>query len=593
TQRTGMNHPEKEKKASALKLRQLQEMPHSPAPRFNHPGREERTKLSGIVFENTAEAILVADENHRIVAVNQAFTRATGYTETEVLTKKALILRSRKQDSHFFKSMTATLNKTGVWRGELDLCRKDRETFPAWLSISAVRDHSARLTNYIAVFSDITPLKRSQAQVDFLAFHDPLTNLPNRLLFNDRLSHSLKRAQRKGYKVALLFLDLDHFKTINDSLGHPVGDILLQQVAERIKSVVRQEDTVARLSGDEFVVIVDRIEPQGVTVLAHKLMATFNSPFIIKIHALHVTISMGITIYPKDGEDNATLIQNADTAMYQAKEAGRNNYAFYTPALTTTAFKRLTIETELHRAIKKNELVLYFQPQYSLKTGRLAGAEALIRWQHPKLGLIEPAQFIPYAEESDLIVSIGKWVLQTACAQTRQWQQAGLKINRVAVNISGAQFLRGEIVKTVKDALKKSRLKPAQLEIEITESFFMKNTKWAIKALEQLKGLGVTIAIDDFGAGYSSLSYLKRLPVNKLKIDRSFIRDLPEDINDKAITQAVLALAHGLQHQVIAVGVETEAQKTYLKHLGCDESQGFLYTPPVSSEKFAALLSNT
>ncbi len=550
----------------------------------------EKARMSAAVFENTADAVLITNEKGRIISVNKAFSRITGYSEKEALNQNSILLRSEKHDKDFFEKMGATLKETGLWQGEITIRRKDKEAFPAWLSITAVYNETGKLINHVSVFSDITPLKRSQAQVDFLAFHDPLTHLPNRLLFNDRLSHSIKRAQRKGHKVALIFLDLDHFKTINDSLGHPIGDVLLQQVAERIKSVVRQEDTVARLSGDEFVVIVDRIEPQGVTVLAHKLMATFTPPFMIKEHELHVTISMGITIYPKDGEDNATLIKNADTAMYQAKEEGRNNYAFYTPALTTAVFKRLTLETELHRAMKNNELVLYYQPQYSLKTGNLVGAEALIRWQHPTLGLLEPAQFIPFAEESDLIVSIGKWVLQTACKQTWQWQKEGLTINRIAVNISGAQFLRGEIVKTVKNALKNSKLKSSQLELEITESFFMKNTKWATKALDQLKGLGVNIAIDDFGTGYSSLSYLKRLPVNKLKIDRSFIRDLPEDINDKAIAQAVLALAHGLHHKVIAEGVETEAQKEYLTLLGCDESQGFLHSPPVPAEKFVSLI---
>ncbi len=550
---------------------------------------EEKVRMSVAIFQNTADAVLITNEKSRIISVNKAFSRITGYSEKEALHQNPIILKSKKHDNEFFKTMAATLKKTGLWQGELFIRRKNQEAFPAWLSITAVYNENAVLINHVSVFSDITPLKRSQAQVDFLAFHDPLTHLPNRLLFNDRLSHSLKRAQRKGYKIALLFLDLDHFKTINDSLGHPIGDILLQQVAERIKSVVRQEDTVARLSGDEFVVIVDRIETQGVTVLAHKLMATFNPPFVINDHELHVTISMGITMYPRDGEDNATLIKNADTAMYQAKEQGRNNYAFYTPALTTAVFKRLTLETELHRAMKNNELVLHYQPQYALETGALIGAEALIRWQHPKLGLLAPEQFIPYAEESDLIVSIGKWVLLTACKQISEWRKKGVMLERIAVNISGAQFLKGEIVKTVKDALKKSKLSPEMLELEITESFFMKNTKWAIKALEQLKGLGVSIAIDDFGTGYSSLSYLKRLPVNKLKIDRSFIRDLPEDINDKAIAQTVLALAHGLHHKVTAEGVETKEQQAYLKDLGCDESQGFLYSPAVSPEKFAAL----
>ncbi len=551
---------------------------------------EEKNQMSAAVFQNSAEGILVTDSNNKIISVNKAFTDITGYAENEVIDRDPSLLRSVRHNEDFYSEIDASLEDSGQWQGELSIQRKNEEIFPAWLTMTTVRNNRDKLINHVLVFSDITPLKRSQEQVDFLAFHDPLTRLPNRLLFSDRLCHTLKRAKREGHKVALLFLDLDHFKTINDSLGHPVGDILLQRVAERIKSMVRKEDTVARMSGDEFVVIVDRTEPQGVIVLAHKLMSTFIPPFLIKDRELHVTMSMGISIYPQDGKDNATLIKNADTAMYQAKEEGRNNYAFYTPALTKAVFKRLTLETELHRAIKKKELVLHYQPQYSLKSGALVGAEALIRWQHPKLGLLSPAQFIPYAEESDLIVSMGKWVLITACKQVRQWQDSGLSIERVGVNISGAQFVRGEIVKTVRDALKKSHLASKHLELEITESFFMKNTEWAIKALDQLQALGVSIAIDDFGTGYSSLSYLKQLPVDKLKIDQSFIQDLPEDLNDKAIAGAVLALAHGLHHKVTAEGVETEAQRDYLREMGCDESQGFLYSPPVPAEAFANFL---
>ena len=514
----------------------------------------------------------------------------TGYVNEEGRNETLQVLWPEKRTTDFYTAMETSLKKTGLWQGELTIRRKNGDAFPAWLTTSAVCDDCGQLTHHLSLFSDITSLKRSREQLDFLAFHDPLTNLPNRLLFNDRLNHALKRAQRESLQVALYFLDLDRFKIINDSLGHPIGDMLLQQVAERICSLVRKGDTVARLGGDEFMIILDKVDGvQGSKVFAHKLMATFISPFFIKGHEFRITVSMGISLYPQDGEDPATLIKNADTAMYQAKEEGRNNYAFYTPALTTAVSERLTLETELHSAMKKNELVLYYQPQYSLKTGRLIGAEALIRWRHPKHGLLLPAQFIPYAEESDLIITLGEWVLKNACRQALLWQKDAHAVKRVAVNISGVQFLRGELVKTVRNTLRRSGLNPSHLELEITESFFVKNTQWAIKALQELKNLGVTIVIDDFGTGYSSLSSLKLLPIDKLKIDQSFIRDIPGDLSDRAIARAVLALAHALNHKVIAEGVETQAQQNYLKLLHCDESQGFLYSPAVTAEMFSNL----
>ena len=552
---------------------------------------EEKQKMSVAVFQNTAEAVLISNAADLIIAANKAFSDMTGYTEREVEKQSVRLLRPDPHDRDFYTVIETSLKEVGRWQGEIQIRRKNGEVFPAWLTKSRVCNESGRLINYVSLFSDISSLKRSQAQLDFLAFHDPLTHLPNRLLFNDRLEHAIKRAQREGHQIALFFLDLDRFKLINDSLGHPTGDLLIQKVAKRIQCLVRKGDTVARLSGDEFMIILDKVDGiQAGKVFAHKLMSTFISPFVLNEREFRITVSMGISLYPQDGQDNDTLVKNADVAMYQAKEEGRNNYAFYTPALTTAVSKRLTLESDLHTALKKKQLVLYYQPQYSLKTGALTGAEALIRWQHPGRGLLLPAQFIPYAEESDLIISLGEWVLKTACRQMGQWQNQGHFVKRVAVNISGVQFLRGELVKTVKNVLKRSALDPEQLELEITESFLMKNTTWAVKSLKALKKLGVSIAIDDFGTGYSSLSYLKQLPIDKLKIDQSFIRDIPDDLHDKAIARAVLALAHGLDHQVIAEGVETKVQQSYLQSLDCDESQGFLYSPAVSAEAFTAFL---
>lgn len=552
---------------------------------------EEKQQMSAAIFQNTAEAVFMTNEVNLISAANKAFCAMTGYTEEEVRNQSDKFLWPDVHDTDFYTAIEKSLNGAGLWQGEIQIRRKNGEVFPAWLTKSTVYNDAGQLTHYVSFFSDISSLKCSQAQLDFLAFHDPLTHLPNRLLFKDRLEHAIKRAQREEHQVALFFLDLDRFKMINDSLGHSVGDLLIQKVGERLQCLVRKGDTVARLSGDEFTIILDKVDGvQGAKVFAHKLMSTFISPFVLEGREFRITVSMGISLYPKDGRDNDTLVKNADVAMYQAKEEGRNNFAFYVPALTTAVSKRLTLETELHMALKKKELVLYYQPQYSLKTGALTGAEALIRWKHPRQGLLLPGHFIPYAEESDLIISLGEWVLKTACKQMCEWQAQGYTMKRVAVNISGVQFLKGELVKTVRNVLKRSGLRPECLELEITESFFMKNTAWAIKSLKALKNLGVSIAIDDFGTGYSSLSYLKELPIDKLKIDQSFIRDIPGDLHAKAIARAILALAHGLDHTVIAEGVENKMQEDYLKSLQCDESQGFLHSPPVSAEAFVKFL---
>ena len=554
---------------------------------------EEKLRLLAAVFESTAEGVMVTDKNSNIVVVNRAFTETTGYAEQEVLGKNPRILKSGRHDRSFFNALWSSLNNAGAWQGELWDRRKNGEVFPTWSTISAVYDDKSQLTHYVSVFSDISSIKRSQEQLDFLAHHDPLTRLPNRVLLNDRLDHALHRAQRDGHHVAVLFLDMDRFKNINDSLGHPIGDELLQVAAQRIRNSLREEDTLARLGGDEFIVLLEEVQDlQQAAVTARKLIDGFYQPFTIKGNELHVTLSIGISFYPQDGADSATLVKNADAAMYRAKEEGRNDFRFYTAAFTSAVFERLTLETALRRALEREQLLLYYQPQYCLKTGRLTGAEALLRWQHPDMGLVSPDKFIPLAEESGLIVPIGEWVLRTACMQLKHWRDAGLGLERIAVNVSGIQFQRGSIVDSVRAALQEAGLSGKHLELEITESFIMQKEAWAIEVLNDIKRTGVTITIDDFGTGYSSLSYLKRLPIDKLKIDSSFVRDIPRDPNDEAITRAVLALGHSLQLEVIAEGVETEEQQTFLKSLGCNEVQGFLYSRPVSGEAFEQLLKN-
>ncbi|OGT20994.1 MAG: hypothetical protein A2V90_08635 [Gammaproteobacteria bacterium RBG_16_57_12] len=549
----------------------------------------EKLRQAAVVVENTAEGIIITDENNRIISINKAFTEITGYSPEEALGRNPNILRSDRHDKLFYKALWTSVLNTGSWQGELWDRHKNGELFPIWSTISAVKDDDGRLINYVSVFSDISSIKQSQEQLNYLAHHDPLTHLPNRILFNDRLEHAMQRAQREERQMAVLFLDLDRFKTINDSLGHPVGDLLLKLVADRIRKTMREEDTVARLGGDEFIMLLEDVrDTQDIALLAQKLIQEFNTPFIVHERELHLGISMGISLFPRDGTDSATLIKNADAAMYRAKEEGRNDYQFYTTSLTTAVFERLTLESALRSALQNREFVLYYQPQYTLANRQMVGAEALIRWRHPGMGLVAPDKFITIAEESGLIVPIGEWVLRTACSQLQEWRRAGLNLNRIAVNVSARQFYRGEIVRVVKTVLDETGLPANSLELEITESIIMQESGRAITTLHDLSLLGVTIAIDDFGTGYSSLSYLKQLPVHKLKVDRSFVRDIPHDVNDEAITRAIIALGQNLQLVVLAEGVESVEQQDFLTILKCDEVQGFLYSRPLPAEQFSA-----
>ena len=552
---------------------------------------EDRLHQSAVVVENTAEAVIITDTENKIISVNSAFIEITGYAEEEVLGKTPTILKSERHEREFYSRMWRSLLETGRWQGEIWDRRKNGEVFPAWQTISAVYDSAGVKSNYVSVFSDISSIKKSQEEVDFLAYHDPLTNLPNRLLFNDRLEHALQRAKRERQMVAVIFLDLDRFKYINDSFGHPVGDKLIQEAAHRLESSVRKEDTVARLGGDEFVIAMEDIQDvQDVIVLIQKLMQVFRETFYIDAHEMHVTLSMGVSIYPRDGQDSASLIKYADTAMYRAKEEGRDKYHFYTSELTATIFEQVTMENALRHALEENELTLHYQPQYSLKTKQLVGVEALVRWRQGDGGLAYPSKFITLAEQSGLIISLGEWVLRTACQQVQRWREVGIDVPCVAVNVSALQLQRQEFVETVESVLAETGLPPNCLELEITESVIMRKADWVISRLDQLKALGVTLAIDDFGTGYSSLSYLKRMPVNRLKIDKSFVRDIPHDANDEAIARSVIALGHSLKLTVIAEGVETEAQYSFLSTQGCDECQGKLYGLAMTEEELIQAL---
>jgi len=550
----------------------------------------EKERQAAKVFESTQEGIMITDLNGKILTVNPAFTEITGYAEADVVGKSPRILKSGRHEPAFYAAMWTSLESTGCWQGEVWNRRKSGDIYPEWLTVSSVTDDSGTVVNYVAVFSDISLLKVSQEQLERLAHHDPLTGLPNRLMFRDRLEHAMQRADRARTQLALLFLDLDRFKRVNDSLGHTVGDDLLRSVAERLSKVLRRDDTLARLGGDEFTVLIEGLsEGDHAAHIAEKLVDALIEPFLVQGHELVVGASIGISIYPRDARSTETLLRNADAAMYRAKDAGRNTFCFYSEEMTTTALERVLLEGQLRRAIEQGELLLHYQPQVDLSSGQVIGVEALVRWRHPEHGVLSPDRFIPIAEDSGLIVPLGDWVLRSACAQGKAWLDSGIDFGRVCVNIAGLQLRRGRLRDSVQRILAETGLPPERLELEITESFIMGQPKQNVDLLISLREFGVALAIDDFGTGYSSLAHLKQIPIDKLKIDQSFIRDLPDDDNDSAIARAVIALGHSLQFKVIAEGVENTAQQEFLQSAGCDQAQGFLYRRPVPAE---ALLLN-
>ncbi|MDG4553758.1 MAG: EAL domain-containing protein [Candidatus Competibacter sp.] len=542
---------------------------------------EARLHLAAAVFQHSNEGVTITDADVRIVAVNAAFTRITGYREEEVLGKNPRFLQSGRHDRNFYTTLWSKLRATGHWQGEIWDRRKDGTVYPELLSISTVCDPTGKIVNYLGVFTDLSDIKSIQEQLDVLAHHDPLTGLPNRRLFHELLQLSIQRANREHDQVALLFIDLDRFKNINDSFGHPVGDRLLVKTAQRIKNVLRDIDLVARIGGDEFNIILDRLgDAREAAMVAERLIAVISEPFEIESNTFYVGASIGIALYPLDGGDAQTLQSNADTALYQAKGEGRGTYRFFATALAEAAKECMALETLLRQALNSQQLELHYQPQVSLSDGRVIGVEALARWNSPHLGMISPARFIPLAEETGLIVPLGEWALTTACRQMRDWLAAGKAPGYVAVNVSAVQLTRGDLMAAVRAALAESGIEPGQLELEITESFVMGDPEAAVRLLTELKELGVRIAIDDFGTGYSSLAYLKRLPVDLLKVDQGFVRGMLVDANDEAIVRAVIALGHSLGLEALAEGVETAAHAERLMALGCNSAQGWHYGRP-------------
>ncbi|KMN49911.1 diguanylate cyclase [Chromobacterium violaceum] len=552
---------------------------------------EERVQLAAKVFENTVEGIMITDADRRIRSVNRAFTEITGYTQHEVLGQKTSILSSGRHDEPFYEQMWQSIGEHGSWQGELWNRRKNGEVYPEWLAINAVRNSLGEITHYVAIFSDLTERKAADERIQFLAHFDVLTSLPNRIHMQDRVELAIHNAVRDNQRLALLLLDLDRFKTVNESLGHSAGDTLLQVAADRIKSVMAPGEMLARQGGDEFIILLPVISDPGEAALAaERVRDVFANPIELHNHVLTITPSIGISVYPDDGRDYETLVRNADAAMYHAKSSGRNSYKFYTADLNARAREILAIESQLRFALERDEFVLHYQPQVEMESGRIVGAEALIRWNHPSLGLLGPVRFIQVAEERGFIVQIGNWVIAEATRQLVEWRRAGLPELTLAINLSALQFRQPDLALQVKQALESSGLPGHALDIEVTESIIMEDAQATIQTIDNMKNMGLRLSIDDFGTGYSSLSYLKRFKADKLKIDRSFVRDIPQDADDSAIARAIINMAKNLNMQVVAEGVETMEQWQFLEQEGCDFVQGYLIAKPLPADDFAELL---
>jgi len=554
---------------------------------------EDRLRQSAKVFESTRDGVVITDLDGSIVSVNAAFCAISGYRDDEVLGQNPRLLKSGREDAAFFAELWRSLAETGHWQGEIWNRRKSGAIYPQWLSISTVLDDRGEPSHYVGVGTDITELKRSEAQLQHLAHHDPLTGLPNRLLAQSRLEHALSRGNRNLTRLAVLFVDLDGFKHINDSLGHPTGDRLLTAVAQRLDERVRGVDTLARLGGDEFLLIMENLEsPTAAANVARKLLDAMKHPLQIDGRDLFVTASIGISLFPEDGTSWSELIRNADTAMYQAKAAGRDQFCYYTAQMNANALAQLELESSLRQALSQDRFELHYQPKLDLASGRTVGFEALLRMRDGRGQLLPPDDFIPLAERSGLIVPIGAWVLQEACREACRWRDAGHDQLTIAVNVSACQFRAVDFASHVADALSASGLDGAALELELTESVLMDDPERTVERLLALKRTGVRLALDDFGTGYSSLGYLMRFPIDALKIDRSFVDGMDRDVHATDIINSIIGLARRMRLRVIAEGVETLGQLDRLRSYGCDEIQGYWISRPMLPEACGAWLEN-
>ncbi len=553
---------------------------------------EESLRLWQRAIESSVNAITITDAGgQRLVYVNPAFERITGYGRAEVEGRNPRFLQGHDTDQPGVEAIRLALRAQREGHAVLRNYRKDGSLFWNQLLVAPVHDEAGRVTHYVGVQNDITESKRYESELEFQASHDALTGLPNRNLLQDRVAQAIAFARRHDKLVAVLYADVDHFKVVNDSLGHAAGDRLLQELARRLAACVREDDTVARQGGDEFVLVLPGLpREEDASMVAHKVAEALGQPFRVDGQEMFVTCSIGVALFPRDGDDAGTLLRNADTALYRAKEVGRNTFQFYAAEMNARALERLTLESSLRHALEREELVLHYQPQVDLHSGAVVGVEALIRWQHPEFGLLSPVKFIGLAEETGLILPIGEWVLRTACAQAKAWADAGFPDLRMSVNLSARQFRQQDLVQQVAAALEDSGLDPRSLELELTESLLIHNVDASIAILSELSAMGVKIAIDDFGTGYSSLSYLKRFPIDRLKVDQSFVRDIAADPEDAAIVTAIITLSRSLRLGVIAEGVETEEQMAFLRSRLCDEMQGFHFSKPLPVAEMNLLL---
>jgi len=553
---------------------------------------EQKMRIFSSALEQTADLVMITDRQGVIEYVNPAFEETTGYSRQEIIGENPRILRSGKHDQEFYQQLWNTILRGEVFNEVLINARKDGSIYYEEKTITPVKDSGGMISHYVSTGKNISERMRVQERLHYMAHHDSLTKLPNRNLFMDRLRQAMARARWHKRLIAVMFLDLDHFKTINDSLGHIIGDQLLVQLTQRFSSGVRAGDTVARFGGDEFAILLDDIASEkDISQLAKKLLDSMISPFAVQGHELFMTASIGVSIFPNDAEDPETLLRNADVAMYRAKDMGRNNYQFYSNEMSARAFERLTMENSLRHALKREEFFLLYQPQVEIRSRRIVGVEALLRWQHPELGLVLPSDFIPLLEETGFIVEVGDWVLHHALKQAVDWNHAGFDFLKVSINLSSRQFNNPDFISLLQSVVMNAGLEPQNIELELTESMLMRSASKTISALNSISQFGISIAVDDFGTGYSSLNYLRRFPISTLKIDSSFIRDVTRDEDDRAIATAIIVMAQCLNLIVIAEGVETEEQSAFLQRLDCNQIQGNIFSPPVSADEISRMLN--
>ncbi|CAA7620516.1 EAL domain-containing protein [Magnetospirillum sp. UT-4] len=553
---------------------------------------EAEMRLAANVVRNTSEGVVVTNGDGIILSVNPAFTDITGYLESEAIGQTPRILRSDLHEDGFYADMWKCLKEAGEWQGEVWNRRKSGEVYAQWLTISPIPGANGRPEQFVGLFSDLTELRRKDEQIRHYAYHDPLTGLPNRLLLQDRLSHAIEVAKRERTRLAVLFIDLDRFKIVNDSLGHDAGDTLLVEITGRLKDGLRRSDTIARLGGDEFVVILTGFTNAAeIADIAAKIISSVERPVAVKGHSVNVGASIGISLYPQDGEDGAILMRSADTAMYGAKNAGRSTFSFFDASMNGAALERLELEEALRRAIERGEFALHYQPKINLDAGLAVGAEALIRWHTPDGRTVPPTQFIPIAEETGLIEHIGEWVIEEAVRQIADWRRRGLGELKVAVNVSARQFHNGLLPDRISAVLDKHGVPPSALEVELTESTVMADPDSTIRQMGRLRTIGIEVSIDDFGVGYSNLSNLKILPLGTVKIDRSFVTGVATHPHNAAIVEAIIGLAGALGMKVVAEGVESDADEAHLVARKCHIAQGFKYAQPLPADQFEAWLA--